>query len=181
MAQGYSRKSGNRSGQKKPVEQKSSLGPFLAGLVIGGLGVQFGPMLLERSPDSSIKQSITIATEAAKAPSLTFTFDDVFKTSEVIISKDELVVDKKAAPDEDSNYLLQIGSFRNKNDAESLRGQVTLLNLSANIETFVNNSGEQWHRVLVGPFANSSKKASAQARLAENRINSLLIQRKIQR
>jgi cell division protein FtsN len=179
MAQGYSRKSGNRSGQKKSVQQSSSLGPFLAGLVVGGLAVQFGPMLVEKNPDNSIKQSI--ATEGTKAPSLTFTFDDVFKQSEVIISKDELVVDKKAAPDEDSNYLLQIGSFRNKSDAESLRGQVTLLNLSANIETFVNNSGEQWHRVLVGPFANSSKKASAQARLAENRINSLLIQRKIQR
>ncbi len=179
MAQDYSRKSSNRSGQKKPAQQKSPLGPFFAGLIIGGLAVQFGPMLLAKKPDSSIKQSA--ATEGAKVPSLTFTFDDMFKQSEVIISKDELVVDKKAAPDKDSNYLLQIGSFQNKGDAESLRGQVTLLNLSANIETFVDNAGEQWHRVLVGPFANSSKMASAQARLAENRINTLLIKRNIQR
>ncbi|MBT6779648.1 MAG: carbamoyl-phosphate synthase small subunit, partial [Porticoccaceae bacterium] len=40
-------------------------------------------------------------------------------------------------------------------------------------------SGVVWHRVLVGPFANTSKMASARAKLAQNEIDSLLLKRSL--
>jgi cell division protein FtsN len=96
----------------------------------------------------------------------------------VIIPKEELADGSPIKAGEASDYLLQIGSFRQKDDAESLRGQVTLLNLPTNIEPFKDNLGDRWHRVLVGPFANGSKMAAAQARLAENDLKTLLVKRK---
>jgi cell division protein FtsN len=72
-----------------------------------------------------------------------------------------------------------VGSFRNKADAEGLRVKLLLLNLTASVETSGADTGDIWHRVLVGPFANTSKTAAARAKLSQNDIDSLLIKRKI--
>jgi cell division protein FtsN len=47
------------------------------------------------------------------------------------------------------------------------------------VETSGADTGDIWHRVLVGPFANTSKTAAARAKLSQNDIDSLLIKRKI--
>lgn len=75
-------------------------------------------------------------------------------------------------------YLLQVGSFRNKADAEQLRAQILLLGLEARTEAVDLRSGETWHRVQVGPFASSDKLNSAQAVLAQHNISSLLLKQK---
>ena len=54
-----------------------------------------------------------------------------------------------------------------------------LLNLDAAIEAVTLGSGEVWQRVLVGPFSNMSKVAAARTKLAQNRIDSLLLKREI--
>ncbi|MCS5588002.1 MAG: SPOR domain-containing protein, partial [Porticoccaceae bacterium] len=74
-------------------------------------------------------------------------------------------------------YLLQVGSFKNKPDAESLRVQLLLLNLEAFVEPFETSSGDTWYRVLVGPFDSDSKSASARAKLSDNNLESLLLKR----
>ena len=175
MAQGYSKSSGNRSRQKKTAQPGSAFKPFLFGVIVGAIGMYFGPTVLEQKALNTTAQPTAAAT---KQPPINFTFPGVFQGTEVIIPKEELADGSPIKAGEASDYLLQIGSFRQKDDAESLRGQVTLLNLPTSIEPFKDKLGDRWHRVLVGPFANGSKMAAAQARLAENDLKTLLVKRK---
>ena len=118
------------------------------------------------------------AADDTDLPNLTFSFHDMLKDSEIVIpdskqQKGNVVVKKNFS------YLLQVGSFRNKPDAEGLRVQLLLLNLTATVETFGAGTGDVWHRVLVGPFANTSKTAAARAKLSQNDIDSLMVKRKL--
>ncbi|MEQ9023321.1 MAG: SPOR domain-containing protein [Pseudomonadales bacterium] len=88
---------------------------------------------------------------------------------EVMVPDDELILDSP-----NLIYLLQAGSFRNAKDADSLRAQLILLNLNAEVSKF-NHNGEVWHRVIVGPFENHSAMSSARTSLLENGIESLLL------
>ena len=178
MAQGYSKSTGNRSRQKHTAQPGSAFKPFLFGVMVGAVGMYFGPTALEQKALNTTGQPNNTAVTTTKAPPINFTFPTVFQGTEVIIPKEELAKGSPIKAGEASDYLLQIGSFRKKDDAESLRGQVTLLNLPTSIEPFKDKLGDRWHRVLVGPFANGSKMAAAQARLAENDLKTLLVKRK---
>ncbi|MFK4753116.1 SPOR domain-containing protein [Oceanobacter antarcticus] len=71
-------------------------------------------------------------------------------------------------------YLLQVGSFRNGDDADEMRANLLLLGMNAySVEASINSG--TWHRVFVGPFSNRSKLNKAQDILVSNNISPLLI------
>lgn len=70
------------------------------------------------------------------------------------------------------NYLLQAGSFQNRQDAENHRARLLLLNMSVNIVPGV-VSGRTFHRVQVGPFAGRQRVEQARAMLSEQGIDSI--------
>jgi cell division septation protein DedD len=74
-----------------------------------------------------------------------------------------------------TNYLLQAGSFQNRQDAENQRARIMLLNMNANVVPGV-VSGRTFHRVQVGPFAGRPSTESARDLLSENNIDSILLQ-----
>lgn len=82
-----------------------------------------------------------------------------------------------SSPAERVEYILQVGSFRNPVDADRLRAELLLLNLSAYTEQVNIRDGELWHRVLVGPFDNQSRLASARNTLVSNEFNALVLKR----
>jgi cell division protein FtsN len=53
------------------------------------------------------------------------------------------------APD---TYFLQVGSFRNGEQAERFKAELALLGLETNIQKVTINNRDTWHRVRVGPF-----------------------------
>jgi|TARA_B110000037_G_C17052949_1_gene478539 cell division septation protein DedD len=175
MARDYQRKSATRSNKSK-AKGASSVPVFFAGVVIGALCMNFLPMIFDgKIPDA---KAMIKAADDTDLPNLTFSFHDMLKDSEIVIpdskqQKGNVVVKKNFS------YLLQVGSFRNKPDAEGLRVQLLLLNLTATVETFGAGTGDVWHRVLVGPFANTSKTAAARAKLSQNDIDSLMVKRKL--
>ena len=176
MAQDYTKKSATRYPKQKATEVKSSRPAFFSGLIIGALCMYFVPIMLEpklEDPNSPVE-----STEESKLSALKFDFYTLLKDSEIIVPDSGQFTNSESKPEKDYAYLLQVGSFRNPRDAEGLKVQLLLLNLPAEIETFSLDTGTM-HRVLVGPFANTSKMASAQVKLAENRINSLLLKRKL--
>lgn len=186
MAHDYARKPTGkpRSGAKprnkspqKPTTQGSTAKAFLAGMLTGAVCMYFIPVLLDDSDNqASIAEQREEAMSESKNQGLKFDFYTLLKETEIIVPEGE---ERQSAPkpEENYSYLLQVGSFRNAKDADSLRAQLIILNLNANVET-VGQNGDKWHRVLVGPFPNTSKMASARAKLAENRIDSLLLKRK---
>ncbi|MDP3814607.1 SPOR domain-containing protein [Pseudomonas sp.] len=76
-----------------------------------------------------------------------------------------------------SQFFLQAGSFRRKDDAEALRAQIILLGQSVQVESGSVRE-ETWHRVLVGPFATREQLGQAQKSLAASGFSNLLLQQR---
>jgi cell division protein FtsN len=53
-------------------------------------------------------------------------------------------------------YILQVGSLRNPDDAEKYKAKLALLGFEASIQK-VSVNGENWYRVRVGPFHSTSE------------------------
>lgn len=188
MPQDY-KKSPTRSQKKQPAKQGSSLPTFIFGMVFGALLMHFAPALLNSSDslDSSTELSVSSVSTAveevaetvkAEASEVKFDFYTLLKKTEIIVPNSESAETGDIEPQENYSYLLQAGSFKNISDAEALRVKLLLLNLTATVET-VGASADPWHRVLVGPFTDTSSMAYARAKLAENAIDSLLLKRKL--
>lgn len=82
-----------------------------------------------------------------------------------------------AKPPLTTQLFLQAGSFRRKDDAESLRAQIILLGQDVRVESGTVRE-ETWHRVLVGPFASREQLAQSQKTLAANGFDNLLLQQR---
>lgn len=76
-----------------------------------------------------------------------------------------------------SEFVLQAGSFSNREDADRLRGTLEAMGLNS-IATTVRVGGVQRHRVLVGPFATEVDVHRALTQLRERDIDALLMARK---
>jgi len=76
-----------------------------------------------------------------------------------------------------TQFFLQAGSFRKRDDADTVRAQIILLGQNVRVETGKVRE-ETWHRVLVGPFASREQLASAQKTLAAGGFSNLLLQQR---
>ena len=82
-----------------------------------------------------------------------------------------------AQPPVTTQFFLQAGSFRRKDDAESVRAQIILLGQNVRVESGTVRE-ETWHRVLVGPFASREQLSQSQKALAANGFSNLLLQQR---
>ena len=76
-----------------------------------------------------------------------------------------------------SQFFLQAGSFRRKDDADSLRAQIILLGQNVKVESGTVRE-ETWHRVLVGPFSTREQLGQAQKSLAASGFSNPLLQQR---
>lgn len=74
-------------------------------------------------------------------------------------------------------YMLQMGSFRKFADADKLKASLALVGIEAEIQKFILDGGEVFHRVRSGPYTSNQVNA-LRTRLAQNNINSLVIKLK---
>ncbi len=115
--------------------------------------------------DTSVEESDTSAnTDEAPSTGNDAATDSAVETDE---SEDQVV------------YVLQAGSFKNAEDADSVRARLLLLNMQASIEKVNPQPGETWHRVLVGPFSNKAALAEARTVLTRNGIDSIQLKRRM--
>ncbi len=163
---------------------------FGSGLICGlGLATMVWVMgLVPGARDSAISLPLghdepPIAELEAPSRSRSYDFFTVLPEIEVVVPSREIEQRARAAaaaPDEpapasvDGPYLLQVGSFRSMDDAESLRAQLTLLGMSARIQT-VTVDNNTWHRVRVGPFGDARATDEARRRLQANGLESMVL------
>ena len=109
-----------------------------------------------------------------------YDFFTVLPEMEVVVPEQELT--KKSQPretataqqaDKDS-YLLQVGSFRAKSDAEQMKARLALLGITTRIQTVTVNDAT-WHRVRVGPVSGARQADAMRKQLADNGIESLVM------
>lgn len=74
-------------------------------------------------------------------------------------------------------YLLQAGSFRQRDDADRRRAELLLLGLEPKVEETKGDNG-RWFRVHLGPFASHSSMARARGLTANQNIDTLVLKRK---
>ena len=82
---------------------------------------------------------------------------------------DTAQVSPPAASEDKTVYYLQAGAFRNKNEAENMRGNLALLGFESHISEGSSNTGNIY-RVRLGPYKGNTVN-SAQNRLKQNGIN----------
>jgi cell division protein FtsN len=73
-------------------------------------------------------------------------------------------------------YLLQAGSFKQREDADRRRAELLLLGLEPKVEE-TNGDNGRWFRVYVGPFESRSRLAKARSLTAAQNIDTLLLKR----
>lgn len=75
-------------------------------------------------------------------------------------------------------YLMQVGSFKQPDDADRLRAELLMMNLDVNIEEFKKRNNDRYFRVLVGPYASRNTMSKDRSTLAGNNIDVWVITRK---
>lgn len=167
------RKKNTRSAS--PKQRVLFHGPsFYFGALVGAaiiVLVVYAPELLEQSPADKTAETTT---EAVK-PKVEFEFADILKNSEVKSQPEDYAVPQaeQAAP---ASYTIQAASFRVKDDAETLRGRLTLEGLNVRtLSTQVDQS--VWYRVVVGPFNKKVEADRAMTRLRELGLSAIWVNR----
>ena len=190
MGRDYAKKS--NSGRKKaPARQKSASGGrntppqgsngwrwYGAG-VVTGVFLSFLAYLgsLPPAPTPGAEgQNVQVAEEPAP-PKPRFDFYTMLSEESL---EEEPQVSKPARPTANAApreyYLLQAGSFRQREDADRRRAELLLLGLEPAIEESTGDNG-RWFRVYLGPFDSSSKMSKARSLTAAQNIDTLLLKR----
>ena len=109
-----------------------------------------------------------------------FNFYTILPELEVLIPEDEIKPPeskKTATIDASKRYILQVGSFRSRQDAERRKATVALLGLEASINQ-VSIDNEKWHRVRIGPVNNRRELNENMKLLNRNNINAMAMELK---
>lgn len=73
-------------------------------------------------------------------------------------------------------YILQVNSYQNPDDADARRAEVLLVGLPADVRQSVLADGTVWFRVVSGPFASKAEALNAQHLLQDSGIDSLVVE-----
>jgi cell division protein FtsN len=194
MARDY--KNRTRRRRKKPA--LSPLVGVISGLVIG-LFVAFLVYIRMQAPPVQpqvfVKETIPLPEEppaagipaaaeqaaSAKAPPPSrprFDFYTLLPEMEVVVPEQEITgkpeqgVRKVEQP---GTYFLQVGSFRNGEQADRFKAEMALLGLETSIQKVTIDNKTTWHRVRVGPFSDLGDLNRTRRTLKQRGVDSTLV------
>lgn len=72
-------------------------------------------------------------------------------------------------------YYLQVGSFKDTEDAENLKARIAMLGMEAYVQSADLSEKGMWHRVRVGPFTNIDTIKKTKSSLLQSGIKANLI------
>jgi len=119
------------------------------------------------------KKKITIP---PKEPSR-FAFYELLPSYEVVIPKESLkeTTPKEAPATPGERYLVQVGSFKDRREAEQQKANLALIGIESKIESVTIDGRETWYRVRIGPEADRARVETILARLDENNIKAMVV------
>jgi cell division protein FtsN len=125
---------------------------------------------LEGSPLSANNPSQT----KDKNEKTRFEFYEMLLGNEESITEIELQKTAKQ-PRLTDKYYLQVGSFKDTEDAENLKARIAMLGMAAYVQSADLSEKGMWHRVRVGPFAEIDAIKKARSSLLQGDIKANLI------
>ena len=179
------RKAATRSGKKGTPAWMWLMTGILIGL---GLAWYLFAKGLIPQPDAEDPASAQTTTEESDSEELApatgeekksrYDFFTVLPEMEVVVPEQEL--SRQTRPEapvknnDGEQYILQVGSFKARSDAEERKAQLALLGETANIQAVTVN-GTTWHRVRIGPVNGARQADEKRNRLSNNGIESLVM------
>ena len=176
---------------RKTTKSKQGLpiGAMLISFAVGAFTV-FLIYLNDNVPADGQQQAQSTTKQSQKASiEPTFDFYDILPEMEVEVERPAPV--KKAEkpqkapvkqatierPVENTgiSYLIQVGSFRNADDADSFKARVALLGIESKVQSVTIDNKDTWHRVLIGPIVGLDKAEALKKRLKKNNIDSFVL------
>jgi cell division protein FtsN len=154
-------------------------GSFGAGIALGIACTLAGALLPEwwgsHAPAPSPQPAVGDA-----APTTRFEFFDRLPNEKISPRPPGPEEPTKTPPASDGprEFLLQAGSFTNKEDADRLRATLAQAGWNAETATVTLSSGATRHRVVVGPFSTSQDTQRAITQLRKQDVDALVLARK---
>jgi cell division protein FtsN len=132
------------------------------------------------APKPADKATEKASEDTAQKPR--FDFYNLLPEMEVFIPEQDIAAERERTPKEKVNYFLQVGSFRQFEDADRLRAQLALMNLESHIQrvTVDGKAGsvQTWHRVRVGPYTSAREMDKIRNRLRAEAMEPIVLKRK---
>jgi cell division protein FtsN len=195
MARDYKR-SGKRKRRSSPGQQNGWLwlsGGLVAGAIIGYLGYL---IQAQGGLSPAPQQARTVAAAPAAPPPKPaakpapppaeaapaknrFEFYTLLPEMEMQVGEEHFGdAPGAASPPKKSDegpYILQVGSFRHAEEADSLKARLALLGIEATIQTVVIRDSDVWYRVRVGPYDSLRALGQVRSRLQRNDIDFMVL------
>lgn len=145
--------------------------------VLTGIFLSFLFYLGTLPPNGTPGQAALTPEEApAEPPRPRFDFYTLLPEQTIDVEVEPAELAKPRASNTTEMYLLQAGSFRQRDDADRRRAELLLLGLEPSVEETSGDNG-RWFRVFVGPFDSHAKMARARSMTAGQGIDTLLLKR----
>jgi cell division protein FtsN len=111
-----------------------------------------------------------------------FAFYDLLPKYEVVVPRESLKEPRpaQAQPPQPADaapgqYLIQVGSFRDRKEAEQQKANLALVGVESRIEKVTIDDGQTWFRVRIGPEKDQRRVETILARLEENDIEAVVM------
>jgi cell division protein FtsN len=190
VAKDYAKKR-SASPRRAPARKKESARPapprtagngvrWYAAGVLTGVFLSFLLYLGTLPPTSTVQQqqSGDEGSAADNTPKPRFDFYTMLpqQTIEEDLEPAQPAGSTRPASKPDQYYLLQAGSFRQREDADRRRAELLLLGLEPRVEESTGDNG-RWFRVFLGPFESRSKMSKVRSLTAAQNIDTLVLKR----
>ena len=180
MTQDFAKKSRSKaSARNSPPSAASdrtfSFATFATGF-LGGAFITFLATLGYLKPTLDILETDEGRPKAeppASVEEMEWDFYEIFPKLVVPIVQ-EYTESSKKTTDNNLNWKLQAGSFKDSIDADQRRATLILMGLDVHIQE-VKVAGDTWHRIMVGPFDSQLERNRAQNKLAQAEIATISI------
>lgn len=158
-----------------------SLGLCAAGWVWINRPAKTSPLIASAAtPAATAAQSQKPIPLPPKQPSK-YAFYEMLPSYEVVIPREDAAASAKAGkattPEiaEPGQYLIQVGAYKTREEADRSRASLALLGVESKIEQVTIDQAETWFRVRIGPQASLPKAQEILQRLDDNGIKGMLV------
>ncbi len=132
------------------------------------------PAAAEQEEDAKPKKPSREALKLPPKEKPRFTFYTLLPSEEVVIPRDDKEAAKAAAGD-GSSYIIQAGSYRDREEADKQKATLALLGAESRIETVTIDGQSTFYRVRVGPLKDFGKVQILSSRLEDNGIPAMVV------
>lgn len=189
MARDYKHSAAKKKTAARPVGSWVS---FISGLGVG-LAIATGAFVLglvppgdpspvtELAPETDDRSRYTGARLEAEMekPEREFTFHHILPEIEVRVPDWKIVkpesTPEPAAEPGKGTYVIQVGSFKEYEDADSAKAALALRGIAAKIHRVVINGQDVWYRVHVGPFLDLPSTQAMRAKLNATHSDNIVL------